>query len=262
MAAVTTAALLRVGYDRRRGRGTAAFLGGVSLSERKGVHPLVWVGIGCAVLVVLAGVGVVAAGWFVKNKAEELVDNIENRPVETAARAFAALNPEVEFVSADEAAETVTLRNTKTNEEITIDYADLKEGRVTFQGEDGTTTFDTGGEEGVSVSSPDGTFQLGGGDLPPWVPRPDGVETQASFTNTGADGQVSGTFTLTGRAPAEVTAFYRETLPAQGYALESSSNVSGVMESLVYANSSTNRRISVVSSPDQGTVAVTYEGQN
>lgn len=231
------------------------------MSERRGFHPLVWVGIGCAVLVVLAGVAVVGAGWFVKNKAEELVDNIENRPVETAARAFAALNPEVEFVSADEEAETVTLRNTSTDEEITIDYADLKEGRVTFQGENGTTTFDSG-EEGVSVTSPDGTFQLGGGDLPPWVPRPDGVETQASFTNTAADGQVSGTFTLTGRAPAEVLAFYRETLPAQGYTLESSSNVSGVMESLVFANSATDRRISLLSSADQGTVAVTYEGQN
>jgi hypothetical protein len=231
------------------------------LSERKGFHPLVWVGIGCAVLVVLAGVGVVAAGWFVKNKAEQLVDNIENRPVETAARAFAALNPEVEFVSADEDAETVTLRNTSTGEEITIDYAELKEGRVTFQGEEGTTTFDTS-EEGVTVTSPEGTLQIGGGDLPSWVPRPDGVETQATFSSTAEGGQVTGTFTLSGRAPAEVVAFYRETLPAQGYTLESSTNVSGVMESLVFASSSTDRRISVVSSPDQGTVAVTYEGQN
>jgi hypothetical protein len=232
------------------------------LSDRKGLHPLAWVGIGCAVLAVLAGVGIVAAGWFVKNKAEELVENIENRPVETAARAFAALNPEVEFVSADEEAETIVLRNTRTGEEVTIDYADLKEGRVTFETEEGTTTLESGGEEGLSVTSPDGTFRVGGGaDLPAWVPLPEGVETQAAFTST-RQGETSGTFTLTGRPAEEILAYYRDALPGRGYVLESSSSVSGMAEQLVFANAADGRRITITSTTTDGAVAVTFEERN
>ncbi|HUP24438.1 MAG TPA: hypothetical protein VNB06_16020 [Thermoanaerobaculia bacterium] len=232
------------------------------MSERKGFHPLVWVGIGCGVLLMLGVVGVVAAGWFVKSKAEQLVENIEKRPVETAARAFAALNPELEFVSADEAAETVTLRNSRSGEVITIDYAQLREGRVSFEGAEGTTTFEADGEQGVSVTSADGTFRLGaGGDLPAWVPLPDGVEAQAAYTST-RDGKSSGTFTVTGSTAAEVLAFYQQTLPDRGYVLESSSSVSGLAEHLVFGDAASGRQITITSTSGQDGVAVSYQERN
>jgi hypothetical protein len=130
---------------------------------------------------------------------------------------------------------------------------------VTFDGEDGSTTFDANEQDGVTVSSPDGTFRLGAGDLPVWVPRPDGVETQATYSTTQA-GTTSGTFLLTGRPPADILSYYRETLPGLGYSLESSSDVDGLAEQLVFADSASGRRLTLTSTAGQDAVAVSYEG--
>ena len=58
-------------------------------------------------------------------------------------------NPDLEVVSSDDESGTVTIRNKKTGEEITMNAADIKNGRLRFKNEKGEeVTFEGSGEKG------------------------------------------------------------------------------------------------------------------
>lgn len=232
---------------------------------RKGMGPLAWVGIGCAVIVVLGVIALAAGGWFLKKQ----VDRFEENPAMVAAELAVRANPDLELVESDAEKGTLTIRNKQTGEVMTISAEDAKEGRWTVTTEDGTATFDaSGGEDGGSIRVTDekgqeSVFQATGGapkDLPAWVPTYPGGTAQSAFDARTAEGH-SAMFTVSTQDPVQqVLDFYQQKLEAAGFKVQKSSfeaegKVSG--GSVVGTTDDGKREVNVtVSTSEEGTQAM------
>ena len=97
--------------------------------KKKGTHPLVWVAVGCAGVIMLGVFVLVVGGLFVFNKTKDMVKEMDENPVVAMAKIIAAANPEIELIEADEDNRVVTFRNTRTGEEYTIDFEDIEEDK-------------------------------------------------------------------------------------------------------------------------------------
>lgn len=233
-------------------------------APKKGLSPLAWVGIGCGVLLVLALIAVIAGGMFVKSKVEDFAENPEMAAVELMIKA----NPELELVESDREAGTMTIRNKQTNETITVNYEDIKEGRIEFETEEGTSSIDmTGGEDGgeFTVTDANGqtsTFSAGTdtGSIPDWIPAYPGGEAQGAFAATGPDGNTGGFAVATSDSPTEVLDFYESKLEEAGFTVQKSTYTSGDGSGGTISAESENRQVGVmVGTADGGTTAtVTY----
>ncbi|HVS65128.1 MAG TPA: hypothetical protein VMT85_16680 [Thermoanaerobaculia bacterium] len=239
------------------------------MAERKGLHPLAWVAIGCVFLVVVgtvaAAIAFIGIGRFAKNKVEDFAEQVENRPVETAAKALALVSREIQFVEADEDSRTATFRNVDTGEEVTVDLADIERGRVVFSQDGEETTFSVDSDRGgVRMSGPEGESVIGGGEAKPpaWVPLPPGVTTASAFSQSSG-GRSSGTFAVEGSTSAALIEFYREALTDAGFELsESSFSGGGQSAQTLQGEDSEGRTVSVTVTQDgaQGRGVITYDG--
>ncbi|HVS12767.1 MAG TPA: hypothetical protein VMV46_02495 [Thermoanaerobaculia bacterium] len=232
------------------------------MAERKGLHPLAWVGIGCAVLVVLGVVAVVGLGMFAKSKIEDFAEQVENRPVETAAKAFALVSPEIAFVAADEESKTATFRNVSTGEEVSVSLADIQQGRVVFSRDGEESTFDVDAEDGLRVRGPDGEAVFGGGGAakaPEWVPIPPDARTANAFTQTSG-GRASGTFGVEGVGSEALLEFYRKALEDAGFTIDESSYSGGGQSVRNLRGSDGEGRTLNVTVPSEGGAVVAYDG--
>src|SRR5215470_13160748 len=77
---------------------------GTPQAQKKGMGPLAWIGIGCGVIVLLGCIVMGAFFYFVKSKADEFQKN----PALSAAKLAVQLNPDLDLVSSDEKAQTLT----------------------------------------------------------------------------------------------------------------------------------------------------------
>ncbi|HVS02771.1 MAG TPA: hypothetical protein VMT16_08385 [Thermoanaerobaculia bacterium] len=234
--------------------------------KKKGLHPLAWVAIGCAALVVIGGIVTVVATMFVGSKVKGFVERAEKNPELVAVEMMAAANPEVEIVASDEDARTVTLRNTATGEVTTLDFADVREGRIRWSGEgEEEAELSMGGEEGVfEVRSKEGTFRLGaGGEIPAWVPAYPGGTTESGFRSEDAQ-QVAGTFMIeTGDPLDQAFEFYNRQLAAQGYELSETQFSSPQGRGAMLNGSQEGRQLNLTFSEEDGRtkIAVGYSLQ-
>ncbi len=189
-----------------------------SAPAAKGLSPWAWIAIGCGGLIVVGFVVFLALGLFVFNKGKEMVEeatgneslsdfveDMKANPARTAAETMIRMNPDLELVSTDEDAGTITFTNSKTGEEATLDFEDIAEGRFSVTTGEGDFSIETsdGGEGGVTFKGPEGETRFGASaDLsavPDWVPRyPGATDTQSTLHSTTADG-VMGAFT--GKSP-------------------------------------------------------------
>jgi len=234
---------------------------------KKGLSPLAWIAIGCGGLVVVGGLILVALISFGVYKGKQFVDNMESQPVTTTAKAFALLNPEVEFVSADEESRTATFRNEKTGETVTVSLEDIENGKISFTTDEGTVNIEAqGGEDGgaLTVTNEEGTtvFKSGAGsavEIPDWVPLYPGAQVGGAYAMHGEQGE-QGTFTVTTQDPLEdLVDFYRRKLEDAGYTIETTSFEGGgvTQRSLTGTEEDSQSRITVlVSAGDEGTQAV------
>lgn len=216
---------------------------------KKGLHPLAWVGIGCGCLVLLV-VGVFVAGTaYVAWKAKEVVEDFRENPEKATAKLIAFANPDLELVGTDDEAGTVTFRNTREGKEFTVDYEDIKDGRLTIRTEEGEITFDAtqtkdggtltirgpdgetrmtfdGDEDGeggqLTIQGPDGELRFGASQdlekVPSWVPLyPEATSTAAGFT-TSSNEVEAGLLTIkTDKGTETVMEYYQEKLEDEGY---------------------------------------------
>jgi hypothetical protein len=74
---------------------------------------------------------------FFGSKAVEYARKAEKNPAKAAAELFVRVNPEVELVSTDEQAGTMTIRIKETGKLATVTYADLAQGRFSVTSDDG-----------------------------------------------------------------------------------------------------------------------------
>ena len=212
---------------------------------KKGLSPLAWIGIGCGGLVLLGVIVMVVLGVSLFNWGREaledvsgeqslsdLVESLEDNPVRTLAETAIRMNPEFELLSTDDAAGTITFRNIETEEEATLNFEDIAEGRFTMTTPEGevaveATEESNDGAGGVTFTGPDGQTRLGPnvdlGDLPEWVPVYPGSDVQLPYVNStpeGQSGMMSGT---TVDSVQQVGDFYQSAVEANGFTVGNAS---------------------------------------
>jgi hypothetical protein len=238
--------------------------------EKKGLSTGAKVGIGCGIValvgIIVVIVAVVAGGMFVAQKAKEAgldPELMEKNPELAAAKMIVAANPDLELVEADEDAGTITIRNTKTDEELTVDYRDLEEGKIVFKtdkGElkieqeaagEGGATMTYSGEEGEAGTVRYGTA-TSADQLPDWLPIHEGEMTIGYITQT--DTADNGMVTIeTSDSLDNISDFYKNALESDGFSITTSSMDAGGR-----------RMVSVRGVDDEGgrTVAMTATEEN
>lgn len=233
--------------------------------KKKGLHPLAWVAIGCGGLLVVGGIVALAAGFFVYTKARELAKDVQENPVAATARLIAATNPDIEIVNDDRQAETITFRNVKTGETITVSYDDIEKGKVTFSSQGKTASVEMGsadGEGAVTVKTDEGTATFGAGagaaQWPEWLPAYPGVTPQGTFSSNTAEGR-GGFFTFrTSNSLEQVADFYARELPKVAFQINSRTTTpDGIVLSAATADGS--RAANVVANREGSDTQVTVQ---
>ncbi len=209
----------------------------------KGMSPWAWVAIGCGAMIVIGVVGFLLAGMFVFKKGKEMVEeatgsesfqevmqDLQDNPMKTVAETAIRVNPELDLISTDDEAGTITFRNTKTGEEATLNFEDIAEGRFSMSTSEGEYSIDAaeGGEGGVTFTGPEGETRFGASadlsDVPDWAPAyPGATDVQSSMHSTTADG-VMGAFTSKTTDDAQkVFDHYKKLFADSGYTIGSES---------------------------------------
>ena len=241
---------------------------------KKGLSPLAWVAIGCGGLLLILGiVAVVGLGW-IGGKVKDFAEEAEKNPALASAKAIAWANPDIEVVGSDEVAQTITFRNTKTEDEWTVSFEDVEAGRWTVSKNGEDVTFSATEADGVTVTRSGGdeagTVRLGGTDtsgVPSWAPIYPDAEVQPGMRSSSG-GKVQGMLNLEIQDEAEsVVTWYQQTLEAAGFQVEitridSSNAAIPAMASLVAKNQDEGREVNVAVRGDGSpvTAMVQYNG--
>lgn len=248
---------------------------GTQAPERKGLHPLAWVGIGCGVIAVIVAVALTIGGFFLARTVKNVAEDFEDNPGLAAARFIVKASPELEEVEVDEDDGTMTIRNTKTGELITVNFDDITEGRLSWTGDDGnevTVDVSQAGEGTVKIESSDGeAFALTTGaavsdEIPKWVPVYPGSEPENRGTMKTSD-SVNGNFTLKTDDPVtDVLGFFRDELKEAGFQVNVNTySGDGAEGALLNGSIEAEKKTVVViigRDDDATTVSVTYSARS
>lgn len=189
----------------------------------KGMSPLGWVAIGCGGCLVVVLLAMAACGGFAWFRFGDAIKEAADNPAKALALGIVRANPDLELVSSDDDANTLTIRD-KDGKTFTVDWNEIKEGRLRLETDEGEMRVEASGsgEDGtLTISGPDGeraAFGAGADDTPAWVPRyPDAGDITGSFSNRNAAGQ-QGAFTFTtGDSVRDVVDWYLEELTSEGF---------------------------------------------
>lgn len=237
-------------------------------TQRRGLGTLAWIAIGCGVMIVVLVVAVTIGGFFVAKKVRDVAADfdIDGNPGLAAARMIVKINPELEEVAFDEEEGTITVRHTGTGEEVTVNFEDLKEGRISWKTGDQEITIDTSAvEQGdiVSVTGEDGDWKVtagsGGSDkVADWVPIYPETEVESSHFMEGDDA-VRGVFqVVTEDDVSKVVEFYRSALEEAEYNLSVNtfSGSEGEDGGIINASHESGRTITVMIGTEDGSTAI------
>lgn len=209
---------------------------GAGLPAPKKVSPVVWILGGCAVLVFLAVAAVTVGGLFVAHKVRQAgldPELIQKHPELAVVKMMVAANPDAELVNVDEDKGIVTVRNKRTGETVTMNFEDIKKGKMSFESGgkkvelQGQGQGDTGS---LTVKTDEGTAKFGTGavKMPEWLPAYGGATVQG-FSSQSANGS-AGTFAFkTGDATDKLIAFYKDALEKAGFTVESMPHPGGAL---------------------------------
>ncbi|HXO25999.1 MAG TPA: hypothetical protein VOA80_01515 [Thermoanaerobaculia bacterium] len=188
---------------------------------KKGMGPLAWIGIGCGVIILIGIIVMGAGAYLFKTK---IVDPLKDNPSLVAAKLVIQASPDLELVSEDAKAQTLTIHNKKTNETVVVSLEDAKNGRFKFSSNGkGASSVDFS-QQGISVKTQDekgkeSTFVAGAGapkDLPTWLPTYPGATVQGGFSTKSAEATVQTFGLTTADSPDKVIAFYQDQLKNNG----------------------------------------------
>lgn len=234
-------------------------------APKQGMSTFVKVLLGCGVLLLL-GIGscFVVSGYFLKKGVGKLSDfakEMETNPDAATVRAAELalrLNPEVDVISSDPAAGTITVREKKTGKEITFNLEDIKAGKFSITTDGETTSIDVdatqenGGQMKVVTDQGTAVFGAGAQELPSWIPTYPGGRSEG-MANIEAQGEKTGTFTLrTADAPDVVIAFFKSKLEESGFTVETASlSFNGAPSGTLNATSG-KRQLSITAAAQDG----------
>ncbi len=233
---------------------------------KTGLGPLGWILIGCGGLVVVGALVLGGLGWFAKKKIDQFAEN----PTFNAAKLAVQVNPDLEVVEADEDKNTLTIKNKKTGEVITMSAEDAKEGRWTFKSDQGTATIDTSGKDGtMKVTTDKGVATWGAGtpqNLPSWLPSYPGGTVAGTFDATTAEGRAAAFTVSTSDSADKVINYYETEFKAAGLKVDKATyTANNKMGGSVSGTSDDKKRtVSVmIGASDTGTQAVvTFQEKN
>jgi len=197
------------------------------------------VGIGCAVIVLLTVIGLVALGGYAVHKVKQAGFDPalwKKNPTAAAAKIVTTMNPDVEVVSTDNDSQTITLRNKKTGKTVTVDLQDIKDGKFRFfddKGKESTISIDTGsdkkGEESgtMNIKTSEGNLNISTGSnaskLPKWVPLYKDIVPQHVMVMS-ADKGTTGGYSIVVQDSVEIAAALMEKeLKDNGFAVSKNS---------------------------------------
>jgi len=239
----------------------------VMTEEKKGLPVWAWFGIGCAGLLVLVLVVVFALGFFAVRKVKEVAGDFENSsPEMVAARLMIKAQPDIEEVSEDEDAGTITIREKKSGKEITVNLKELSEGHFVFDTDEGHVEISAGegNDGGVTISSEKGKMVLGKSEsYPDWLPIPENLKARGQYMMDDEGGR-KGALTLEGELDAsKIEAFYEKKLKDDGFEVQknSFSHEKQSMTVLQAENSEKGRTLTVTIVEDENGPAATVAYQ-
>ena len=245
---------------------------------KKGLPTLAWVAIGCGGLMLIGLIAMVVLGVSIFNwgrgaledatgerSLSDIVESLEDSPARMMAETVIRMNPELELLSTDDDAGTITFHSNETGEEATLNFEDIARGRFTMTTSEGEVSVDAsaavaaaagavgstaGG--GVTFSGPDGETRLGGrislDELPDWVPvYPGSEDVQVPYmtsTAAGHSGMMTGT---TDDTPQQVADHYRDAFTDNSFTVANESST----------QSGTTELTLISATGDDGTVNVT-----
>lgn len=235
---------------------------------KKGLGPLAWIGIGCGGLIVLACIALGIIGWWGKRQ----IDKYGKNPSLAAAELIVRATPDLEVVSSDVDAGTLTVKNTKTGETVTINAKDVeKNGRIEFKTDKGTTVFDGSGQDGGTIKVTDdkgqvSTFQAGQGvsNLPSWLPTYPGATVQGTFDSNTTEGRSASFSLTTPDSGDQVLAFYESELKKAGFNVTSTTTTTtneGKGGILTASGENPHREVSVLVGAQDGKTGATLTFQ-
>ncbi len=188
-----------------------------------------WILGGCGVLLLLILLGGVGIGMWMRNK----VGDLQRNPAVAAAELLVRANPELEVVSTDYAKGTLTVRNRKSGETLTMDAADIKQGRLSFKDEKGSEIRFKGPDEGsgaLQIQGPQGQTTFGAGtkvQRPPWLPTYPATPVEGVMSLSGKDG-ITGTIVQKTPDPtSQVMEGFEKALRAGGFEVNTIRNPEG-----------------------------------
>jgi hypothetical protein len=240
---------------------------------QKKTSPWVWVLGGCGILIVIAVLVLVVGGLFVAHKVKQAgfdPDLMKKNPALAAAKMMAAVNPNAEVVSVDESRGLITVRDKKTGKTVTMNFEDIKNGKMSFKDEKGEELSIQGeGESGrFSMKTKEGEVNFGGKwTQPGWLPSYPGVTITGTVASKGGqESSGTGSFT-TNRSLDQILDFYESGLKGQGLDVErtiTTAGGSGKMGILTAHDSGSKRQATVHAMTEGGEnrVTVTFSSKN
>ena len=221
----------------------------------KKTSPWVWVLGGCGLIIVVGVVITAVSVYMIGRKFKQVAGGNPAAIV----KMIASMNPDVEVLSTDDSAGTVTIRNKKDGKVVTMKFDDIRNGKFTIK-EDGKdeVTFEANkdGQGGVVVKTGEGTAQFGaGGRIPAWVPAYPGSSPHPGYVaDTTKELAVSYTFT-TKDSVDKVSSYYQTALKSAGFTVEHAI-VGGVGGSVVGKNDKRTVNIALGASDGETNVTV------
>jgi hypothetical protein len=176
-------------------------------------------------------------------------------------------------VNSNDAKGEITIRDKKTGEVTTVNYNDIKSGKLSVKNSKGEeVTFDPASKEGtVVVKNKEGTTVVGGDSKatapPAWVPIYPGMKVKegGGMRSEKAD-KITGMYTAeSSDAPAKVKEFYVSKLTEAGLKPESEvvNTGSGEMHTVSVTKDDKGKEISVMILQETGkptSVTISYDG--
>jgi hypothetical protein len=218
------------------------------------------VGIGCGTLLLLGMIAFAGAAWWGANKIKDFAENPEK-----LAEMIISANPDVEVVSTDKGAGTITVRDKATGEETVLNLSDIQQGKIDIKTKDGTVKMDGTGVTMTDEEGQTSTFSAGAGtgDVPDWVPAYPGSEAQGTGVADTPEGKGGMVTIKTTDSVDKVVKFYEDKLKADGYTVQqSTSTANGTMSGAMVSGSTEGeaRTVTIMAGPmsdgSEGTEAV------
>ena len=234
--------------------------------------PIVWILVAVLGLFILGGIAVVGGGLFLVHKAKQAgldPELMRNNPGLATAKLLAATNPDLEVVSTDDARGLITIRQKSTGKTMTVNFDDLKRGKLTFKedGKDAVTleAHGDGSTGSLQMKSGSESFNIGANQatMPSWIPAYPNSKPASTFSVSGKQGSSASFQFQTQDALKDVVAFYENGLKQAGFHINATttSENGGSSSGLVSAEDAANKRTVMVTvgTGDKGTtVSVTY----